>query len=62
MEAKTYARMRVIADELREREDTWAVEIGEGVITLTMSPVNRHEPIALRLRRHSGELPAYDGS
>ncbi|MFD8074389.1 hypothetical protein ACFV3E_17290 [Streptomyces sp. NPDC059718] len=54
--------MRAIADELREREDTWAVEIGEGVITLTMSPVNRHELIAMRLRRHSGEFPAYDGS
>ncbi|MDX2853729.1 Uma2 family endonuclease [Streptomyces sp. PA03-3a] len=51
MHAKAYARMRAIADELMEREDTWAVEIGEGVITMMMSPVNRHELIALRLRR-----------
>ncbi|MEU1543933.1 Uma2 family endonuclease [Actinacidiphila glaucinigra] len=51
MDARTYARMRAIADELMEREDTWAVEIGEGVITMMMSPVNRHELIALRLRR-----------
>lgn len=43
--------MRAIAEELMEREDTWAVEIGEGVITMMMSPVNRHELIALRLRR-----------
>ncbi|MDX2709237.1 hypothetical protein PV350_41315 [Streptomyces sp. PA03-6a] len=51
MDAKSYARMRAIAAELMGREDTRAVEIGEGVITLTMPPVNRHELIALRLRR-----------
>ncbi|MDX3096754.1 Uma2 family endonuclease [Streptomyces sp. ME19-03-3] len=51
MDAKTYARMRAVATELMEHEDTWAVEIGEGVITMMMPPVNRHELIALRLRR-----------
>ncbi|WP_431945682.1 Uma2 family endonuclease [Actinacidiphila sp. bgisy167] len=51
MDAKTYARMRALAMELLERGDAWAVEIGEGVVTMTMSPVNRHELISLRLRR-----------
>ncbi|MET9876865.1 hypothetical protein ABZZ36_19870 [Actinacidiphila glaucinigra] len=34
MDARTCARMRAIAVGLMEREDTWAVEIGAGGITL----------------------------
>ncbi|MGW3244285.1 Uma2 family endonuclease [Streptomyces sp. NPDC001070] len=51
MDAKTYARMRAVAEDLMTREEAWAVEIGEGVITMMMSPVNRHELIAMRLAR-----------
>jgi len=51
MDAKRYERMRTIAEELMERQDAWAVEIGEGVITIMMSPVNRHELITARLAR-----------
>ncbi len=62
MDAKTYARMRAVAEELMLREEAWAVEIGEGVVTMMMSPVNRHELITLRLRRQiDAQMPALAG-
>ncbi|ANZ13639.1 Uma2 family endonuclease [Streptomyces noursei] len=50
-----YARLRKIADELskyaQHLEGAWTVEIGAGGPVLTMmSPVNRHERIAGRVR------------
>ncbi|MGH4033452.1 Uma2 family endonuclease [Actinomycetota bacterium Odt1-20B] len=50
-----YARLRKIADDLSEfaqhLEGSWTVEIGAGgPVMMMMSPVNRHERIAGRVR------------
>ncbi|MFJ6636956.1 Uma2 family endonuclease [Streptomyces sp. NPDC091376] len=52
-----YARLRKIADEPSEYaqhlEGAWTVEIGVGgPVMMMMSPVNRHERIAGRVRDH----------
>ena len=44
-----YARMRAIADELRQVEEAWAVEISGDEIIMMMSPSKRHEYIVLPL-------------
>lgn len=51
MDAKTYQRLRSIADELPIEPPVWAIEIDDAGITLMSSPVKRHELITLRLRR-----------
>lgn len=44
-----YARMRAIADELRQVEEAWAIEISGDHIIMVMSPAKRHQLIAFRI-------------
>ena len=54
----TYARLRAIADQLPYVPGTGKMEIANGQILVTASPVNRHELAVLRVARQlNAQLP-----
>ncbi|MEU1419398.1 Uma2 family endonuclease [Kitasatospora sp. NPDC005751] len=53
-----YARLREIADQLPQIPGIGKVEIADGEIVMTMSPVKRHELAVIRLARQlNAQLP-----
>ncbi|MFD8756586.1 hypothetical protein ACFV0O_37250 [Kitasatospora sp. NPDC059577] len=46
-----YARLREIAEQLPQVPGTGKVEIADGEIVMTISPVKRHELAVIRLAR-----------
>ncbi|MFB7476192.1 Uma2 family endonuclease [Kitasatospora sp. NPDC056184] len=54
-----YARLREIADQLPQIPGIGKIEIRDGEIVMTMSPVKRHELAVLRIARQlNAQLPA----
>jgi Uma2 family endonuclease len=58
IDAATFARLREIADQLPEMPGTGPIEIADGQITMTVSPVLRHELAVNRIARQlNAQLP-----